>query len=160
MPKYLALLLCLWVVAPSASAQSGAAASIQKADKEWLGAVAAKDLERTVSFWTDDAVIQPPGQPAVVGKDAIRQYVAGAFGLPGFSLSWVSEEPVISKSGDMAYTLSTNQFTFRDSQGKVVTALGRGVVVWRRGADGRWRCAVDTWNVRPETGPAAADVPK
>ena len=150
MRRYLALLISAAACAPPAFAQSAVAAGIKQADKEWLQAVSAKDLERTVSFWTDDAVIQPPGQASVIGKEAIRSYVSAAFNQPGFSLSWQSEEPVVSKSGDMAYTLATNQFTFQDSQGKLVTVRGKGVVVWRRAPDGRWRGAVDTWNAQPE----------
>jgi ketosteroid isomerase-like protein len=127
-----------------------AADAIKQADREWLAAVSAKDVDRSVSFWTDEPVVQPPGQPAVVGSAAIRQYVAEGFSQPDFSVTWQSSEPVVSGSGDMAYTLSSNRFTFRDPQGKLVTVRGKGVVVWRRLSDGRWKCAVDSWNPEPE----------
>jgi ketosteroid isomerase-like protein len=143
---------CLGLCAmPGLGQTSGKAAdAIKQADKEWLAAVGAKDVDRTVSFWTDDAVVQPPGQPAVVGAAAIRKYVAEGFRQAGFSLTWHSSEPVVSSGGDMAYTLSSNQFTFQDPEGKLVTIRGKGVVVWRRQADGRWKCAVDSWNPEPE----------
>jgi ketosteroid isomerase-like protein len=109
MTRHFALIVGLGVYAAPVFAQGGdlaaAVAAIKEADKEWLVAATAKDLERAVSFWTDDAVIYPPGQPAVTGKDAIRRYVADAFKQAGFSISWQSAEPVVSKSGDMAYTL-------------------------------------------------------
>jgi len=140
----------LFALAGHAEDPAAAARAVKDADRSWLAAAAAKDVDRTVSFWTDDAVIQPPGQPAVVGKEAIRQYVSGAFAMPGFSIRWQSGEPVISKGGDMAYSLATNEVSFQDPQGKPVTARGRGVVVWRRGPDGSWKCAVDTWNAGPE----------
>ena len=163
MTRHFALIVGLCVYAAPVFAQGGdlaaAVAAIKEADKEWLVAATAKDLERAVSFWTDDAVIYPPGQPAVTGKDAIRRYVADAFKQAGFSISWQSAEPVVSKSGDMAYTLGTNQFTFQDPSGNLVTVRGRGVVVWRRQRDGRWKCAVDTWNAEPEPGPPASKDP-
>jgi len=34
--------------------------------------------ERILSYWSDDAVVLPPGLPAVVGKAALRQYVEGS----------------------------------------------------------------------------------
>jgi ketosteroid isomerase-like protein len=164
MTRYFALIVGLGVYAAPVFAQGGdfaaAVAAIKEADKEWLVAATAKDLERTVSFWTDDAVIYPPGQPAVTGKDAIRRYVADGFKQTGFSVSWQSAEPVVSKSGDMAYTLGTNQFTFQDPNGNLVTVRGRGVVVWRRQRDGRWKCAVDTWNAEPVPGPPASKDPR
>jgi ketosteroid isomerase-like protein len=146
------LTICLAICAlPGVSQTSRKSADeIKQADKEWLAAVVAKDLDRSVSFWADDAVVQPPGQPAVVGAVAIRQYVSEGFRQPGFSVTWQSSEPIVSSSGDMAYTLSSNQFTFQDPQGKLVTIRGKGVVVWRRQSDGRWKCAVDSWNPEPE----------
>jgi ketosteroid isomerase-like protein len=152
------LTVCLAICALPALGQTNrtAADEIKQADKEWLAAAGAKDVERSVSFWTDDAVVQPPGQPAVVGAVAIRRYVSEAFRQPGFSITWQSSEPIVSSSGDMAYTLSSNQFTFQDPQGKLVTLRGKGVVVWRRQSDGRWKCAVDSWNPEPEGAPVAA----
>lgn len=157
MTRRLTLLAVTMLLSVPARAQSGdvrAAAAIKEADKHWLEAAAAKNLERTVAFWTDDAVIYPPGQPSVIGKEAIRRYVADGFKTPGFSVSWKSAEPVVSKGGDVAYTLGTNQFTFQDPQGKLVTVRGRGVVVWKRHRDGRWKCAVDIWNAEPEAPPS------
>ena len=48
-------------------------AAILQTDKEWLAAaLEGRDLGRIVSFWTDDAIVFPPGSAAVVGKEAIR----------------------------------------------------------------------------------------
>jgi ketosteroid isomerase-like protein len=143
------------VTAPALAQGKDARAAIKQADKEWLQAAAAKDVDRTVAFWTEDAVIQPPGQPAVVGKEAIRRYVSDAFKQPGFSILWLSGEPTLSSAGDMAYTLGTNQITFQDAKGAVVKVRGRGVVVWRRQRDGQWKSAVDTWNADAEPVPSA-----
>ena len=54
-------------------------AAIRQADAAWLAAASAHDLERTASFWADDATILAPETPPVVGKDAIRKYVSAAF---------------------------------------------------------------------------------
>lgn len=154
-PGLLTVLLALCATLALSETNRAAEEAIKQMDEQWLAAVAAKDLDRSVSFWSEDAVVQPPGQPAVVGAVAIRKYVAEAFRQPGFSVTWQSTEPIVSSSGDMAYTLSSNQFTFQDPQGELVTIRGKGVVVWRRQADGRWKCAVDTWNAEPEGAPVA-----
>ena len=57
-------------------------AAIRATDARWLASAQAHDLEQTVSYWTDDVYMMPPGGPPLVGKDALRQYVAGAFATP------------------------------------------------------------------------------
>src|SRR5947208_9894279 len=45
-------------------------------DAEWADlATAGKDVEKVVSYWTEDAVLIFPGQPVLEGKAAIRAYV-------------------------------------------------------------------------------------
>src|SRR5579872_4858914 len=59
--------------------------ALQRRDAEWASlAAAGKDVEKTASYWSDDAVIIPEGQPVVAGKAAIKRYVAQSFGTPGF----------------------------------------------------------------------------
>ena len=58
-----------------ASAQGSKAeadrAALLKTDTEWARhAAMGKDVERIISFWTDDAVIYPPREPPIVGKAA------------------------------------------------------------------------------------------
>src|SRR5262245_21204018 len=59
-------------------------------DAEWADlAAAGKDVERVVSYWSDDAVLIFPGQPVLEGKAAIRAYVTDCFHTPGFKIHWV-----------------------------------------------------------------------
>ena len=41
----------------------------------WGEAIREGDVESIFSFWTDDVVIYPVSEPAVVGIDAVREYV-------------------------------------------------------------------------------------
>jgi ketosteroid isomerase-like protein len=119
-------------------------------DAEWA-AVSSKgqDVDRILSFWTDDARVFAPGLPAFRGKAALRQYVEGALAIPGFQITWTTSEAVLSPDGQLAYLLSTNAVTMAGPQGQPVTSSGRAVTVWRRESDGNWRCAVDIWNDQP-----------
>ena len=61
-------------------------------DAEWADlATAGKDVEKVVSYWTEDAVLFFPGQPVFEGKAAIRAYVTASFNMPGFKIHWVSQ---------------------------------------------------------------------
>lgn len=119
-------------------------------DAEWAAAASeGRDLERVLSFWTDDAVVLAPSLPAVVGKDALRQYVLGSMEIPGFRITWTSTEVTFSPDGNLAYLFSRNAVTMNTPNGTPNTTEGRGVTIWRREADGEWRCAVDIWNAEP-----------
>jgi ketosteroid isomerase-like protein len=87
--------------------------------------------------------------PAVSGKAALRSYVEGALAIPGFHITWTSSEASLSPDGQLGFVLSTNAVTMPGPGGQLVTTRGRGVTVWRREAEGEWRCAVDIWNDEP-----------
>ena len=127
--------------------------AIRSTDAKWLEAVKAKNYERALTFWTDDAMVLPPNSPAIVGKDAIRKYVMGASTVPGFSITWTTGQVWVSGSGDLAYESSSNAVTAGDPSGRLVTEKNKGIVVWRKQPDGSWKCAVDMWNAEA---PAAA----
>src|SRR5204862_6932556 len=78
-------------------------------DAEWAGlASAGKDVERIVSYWSDDAVVIPQGQPVVEGKAAIRAFVTSSLQIPGFRIHWVSEKVTFSPDGKFAYMYGRN----------------------------------------------------
>lgn len=116
-------------------------------DAAWSEAAAkGEDIDLVLSYWTDDAVVIPPGFPSMAGKEALRQYVEQSFQLPGFSISWKSDDVKFSPDGQMAYMFSTNKVKMTGEDGAPLVMPGRAVTVWRREADGEWRCAVDIWN--------------
>lgn len=110
-----------------------------------------ENVDSIVSFWTDDAVVYPPGQPAVRGKKAIRKYVAGALQIEGFEISWETLDATLGPSGEMGYLTHRNEVTAPDSAGNLVTTPGKGVTIWRRTSDGQWKCVVDIWNASPSS---------
>jgi ketosteroid isomerase-like protein len=116
-------------------------------DAEWAAAAfEGRDVDLILSFWTDDAVVLAPNLPPVVGKAALRQYVEGSMQIPGFRITWESKDVTISPDGQLAYMFSRNAVTMNAPDGAPTTTEGRAVTIWRREADGEWRCAVDIWN--------------
>ena len=64
-------------------------ARLLRRDAEWvLVASEGRDIERILSFWTDDAVVLPPDLPAIIGKAALRQYIESSLQVPGFRITW------------------------------------------------------------------------
>jgi len=118
-------------------------------DSQWVAAAECRDVERILEFWTDDAIVYPPGLPPIVGKAALRSYVQSSLAIPGFRITWTSSDARVSPDGQLAYLLSQNAITAPAAAGQLTTTRGRGITVWRRESDGEWRCAVDIWNAEP-----------
>lgn len=126
-------------------------AAIMKADSTWSAlASELKDVDRTVSYWSDDAVLIPPGQPIIKGKEALRKFVEDSKNIPGFSISWKSSEVHFSPDGKLAYMYGENLMSMNDSTGNKISIPGRGYTVWRKETDGNWKCVVDMWNSPPQ----------
>jgi ketosteroid isomerase-like protein len=124
--------------------------NLERRDAEWSAlASEGRDVEAILSYWTDDAVVIPPGLPAVSGKDALRQYVTESLRIPGFRISWKSSVPVLSKDGSLAYMSGENTLSMQGPDGNPMTLRGRALTVWRKDLDGEWRCAHDIWNAPP-----------
>ncbi|HYM27608.1 MAG TPA: DUF4440 domain-containing protein [Steroidobacteraceae bacterium] len=123
-----------------------AEADIRATDAHWLAAAQAHDLERTLSFWSDDAILMQPGSAPLAGKDALRKYVKDSFAIPGFSISWVIDRVWIAQSGDLAYATGRDEIRLMTPDGKRVVEHNNSVGIWRKGPDGGWKCAVDIWN--------------
>ncbi|HMK24836.1 MAG TPA: DUF4440 domain-containing protein [Chitinophagaceae bacterium] len=125
-------------------------AAILKADSTWSAlASELKDVDKTVSYWSDDAVLIPPGQPAIKGKEALRKFVEDSKNIPGFSISWRSSDIHFSPDAKLAYMYGENMMSMNDSTGNKISIPGRGYTVWRKEADGSWKCVVDIWNSPP-----------
>ncbi|HEY8051496.1 MAG TPA: SgcJ/EcaC family oxidoreductase [Steroidobacteraceae bacterium] len=131
---------------PPAPDPTGDEAAIRAADARWLAAAQAHDIEQSVSYWSDDAILLIAGSPAIVGRDAIRRYVTGAFAIPDFSISWTMDHISVAKSGDLAYATGTNRISLTTPEGRAVLENNRAVEVWRKERDGSWRCVVDIAN--------------
>ena len=117
--------------------------------REWSNVAGSGDLEATLAYWAEDAVMMAPGQPPLRGKQAIRKFIEASAAIPGFSVKWEPLEAHVSSSGDMAYLIERNLFTFRDSTGKQVTEANKVVTVWRKQPDGSWKNVIDMWNADP-----------
>jgi ketosteroid isomerase-like protein len=128
--------------------------SLRNADEAWSKAAANKDLEKTIAYYSNDAIVLPPNAPIATTKDAIRKIWQDFLASPGFVLSWKATKVEVAKSGDLGFVSGTYEFTMNDASGKPVTDKGKYVEVWEKEADGKWKCGTDTWNSDMPAAPA------
>ncbi len=149
MTRYVVFLASVALACAPQPDLDAARAAIAAADSAWVAAAQTGDVEAMLSFWTEDARVISPGQPPYIGHEAIRGMLDEGFDTPGFSVTWHTTDIVVAPSGEVAYSFGTNAFTVPNPDGGIDTLRGQGVVVWRKGADGRWRSAVDIWTPSP-----------
>ena len=121
---------------------------LMQISRDWSKSAATDSVEKTLSYWADDAVVMSPGQSPIKGKQAIREMIESTSRIPGFKISWEPISAFVSKSGDMAYLIEQNQITVNDSLGKPLTEFNKSVTIWRKEAGG-WKNIVDMWNANP-----------
>lgn len=104
------------------------ARSVNRGDAHWLAD----------TFYAADAYFLPPGQGMVRGTDEIRASIGGLLeaGIGDFGMKTEKIEAV----GDIAYRIG--HFTL----GKPAPDRGKFIEVYRRQADGSWKCVGDIFN--------------
>ena len=119
---------------------------IRKMDEQWSAAAAKNDLEATLSFYAEDAVVLPGNAPIAADKKSIRELWGSLLG-PNSDLSWKVTKAEAAKSGELGYLYGTYELTIKDAKGGPgVHDTGKMVEVWKKQADGTWKCIVDTYN--------------
>lgn len=111
----------------------------------YVAAINSNDVDTLMSDLTDDIVYQAPGAPEVVGKPAVKAWVTGYLGA--YRTHWEKTSLGFTISGDLAFERYTYRSTDTDKKtGAVTTDVGKGINVFRRGPDGKWRVAIDGWS--------------
>src|SRR5262245_34976338 len=115
-------------------------------DAKWAKTAAAKDVEQTIAFYSDDAIVFPPNATSAATKEAIRNGWKEMFASPGFVINWQPAKIQVGKSGEMAWVSGTYEMTMNDASGKPINDRGKYLEVWEKQTNGNWKCAADMWN--------------
>ena len=125
------------------------AEKLMQLSRDWATTASSGDVNKTVDFWSKDAIVMMTGQPPLKGHEAIRQMVEGSMKIPGFEVKWEPKEAFVSQSGDLGYVLTINYMKMPDPEGNLVKIFNKGVEIWKKLEDGSWKCVVDIFNEDP-----------
>ena len=161
----LVLVLCLLAFSSACQNQatgdtrSADEAALKSLDDEWSKAIGSRDVEKTISYYSDDAMLMLPNIPTLTGKEPIRGLWKSMFGSQTFSGGWKTTKVEVARSGDLAYINGTYEFTEQDETGKAITDKGKYVKVLRKHTDGSWKCIADMFNSDLPAGEPAQERP-
>ncbi len=123
--------------------------AIRALNVRWIASAQAKDLDKAISFYADDASFYPPGGPVAIGKEAIRKAWAELLATSGLDLRWSASKIEVAHSGDMALESGTFVLKMNNSEGKPVTMTGNYVVGWKKQQDRTWKVVADMAHPNP-----------
>lgn len=114
------------------------AVGIVKADNE-------RAIERVLDYYAGDAVLMPPGEDAVMGREAFRPRYEGLFAHFDPAIELRIDEACVS--GSMGFVRGHNggRLVSRSS-GEVRPLDDAFLMLLRRGADGKWRISHLIWH--------------
>ena len=132
--------------APNASNTESLERALRDLDAEWAKTAATKDVERTIAYYSDDAIVLPPNTTTAITKESIRNAWKDMLANPGLVISWRPGKVKFGKSGEMAWVSGTYEVTMNDASGKPINDRGKYLEVWEKQTDGNWKCSADMWN--------------
>jgi uncharacterized protein (TIGR02246 family) len=139
-------LLLISLTAEGQTGKSLSEADLKKIDdlsQAAMKAALARDFATWAALFLDDAVLNPPNEPAVKGRAAIRAWLEKFPPITEFKLN---HEKVEGRE-DLAYVLGTYTMTITPPGAPApVKDSGKFVTVVRKQRDGRWLGAVDMFS--------------
>lgn len=121
-------------------------AAIMKADSAWDKASEAKSTDGWLSFYSDDAIMMPPGENVCKDKASRETSIKKMFATSGVSLRFQATKVEVSKMSDLGYAVGVYQWSSKDANGKDYHETGKYCETWKKQPDGNWKCIVDIWN--------------
>src|SRR5205814_9120606 len=90
-------------------------------DAQWAKAAAVKDVEQTIAYYSDDAIVLPPNATSAAMKEGVRNVWREMFASPGFIITWKPTRLQLANSGDMGWVCGTYELTMNDGSRKPIT---------------------------------------
>jgi ketosteroid isomerase-like protein len=118
-------------------------ARLMETSRSWSKAAEARDLDRVMGYFADDAKYIAAGRPMAKGRADIRRRLDMDLKMPGFAISWRPLEAHVSASGDLGYLVEITEIKYTDLLGRNLSQRFNAVTIWRRQEDGARKNVVD-----------------
>ena len=123
---------------------SEAEKSAHMAHQNYVDAINSNNLDSLLGMLTEDVVFMSAGDPVMVGKEAVKPWVAGYY--EAFHTNWEKTVEEFVVQGEWAferYSAINRDSSLTD--GQIFTGTSWGLAIYHYDADGKWRIARDAW---------------
>jgi len=121
-------------------------AAVDQGHEEWLEAMKASDAEALGRLVTEDAILMPPHEQSVVGRQAVIDWFSGVVRQARTTAIAMTRREV-TVAGDIA--IEEGSFIWElmpTAGGSPITDHGRVLAIWKQQPDGSWKVARNMWN--------------
>jgi uncharacterized protein (TIGR02246 family) len=132
----------------SPSPHNAIPAGIEQLHQADVAATLARDAEALTALWDSDGVLLQPGQPAIAGKSAFREFAEQSLRRSPSArvLKYVPDIRDVQVAGGLAYEWGYFDSTFRASdQAQPFSVRAKFVRVMKQQADGTWKFTRVIW---------------
>lgn len=120
--------------------------AIEDGRAAWTEAALAGDAASLAALYAEDAIVQAPNAPRMVGRAAIQAGYAEWFATAPFRDLTITTEGVdVSESGDLAWAYGDYTSTISLADGTTIEDSGKWLSI-HENRDGTWVYAALTWN--------------
>lgn len=118
---------------------------INKLWRRFAAAITAGDLDRWLDLWAEDGKQMPPGAPARIGQDEIREGTRPMSEL--FDTQMTISPDEVRILGDYAFSHGIFEYAMTPKEGgETVRRQGKFLTILARQSDGSWKIAIDCFN--------------
>ena len=146
------VVMCVILMAPAVAAQvitrivrapdTPTPSEIVQARDQYVAAVNAAEPDKITPLYTEDALVIPSEGVVLRGKTAVARYFADA--LHQSTAGAVTITPLaVTTAGNLGSETGSFEESRTTSTGTRVQVTGVYVIIYTRGADGRWRIAME-----------------
>lgn len=128
---------------PAPDTRAADAKAIRDAEAAMLADWKAKDADKILSHYSDDANLMVANAPPAKGRDAIRGVLKEVVADKNLALNFSASTVEVAKSGDLGYSQGTYEMTATNPKSKKAeTETGDYVTVYKKTPTG-WKAAQD-----------------
>lgn len=103
------------------------------------------DTQEFISIFALDAIVMPPGQPALFGSQAIRERIDAGLAESTVEIHTEIQEITVSKEHVIIW-LTYEASRTPKSGGETTHETGKGVQIFQTQRNGSWRIIREIWN--------------
>jgi len=121
--------------------------------QDYIEAFNSGDYRRVASYWTEDAVHQPPMGPEIRGRAALEEFYRQSSEAMNAQISDYSNE--YRFAGECVFVRESFMATIQPPGQEAITLPGKGLWIGRKETDGVWRTFWALARIdQPEAAPA------
>lgn len=122
-------------------------ATLRATEDKLVRAIAIRDVDQILTFYTDDAWFFPPDAPMVKTAAERRTYWLNSQMSPGFTaVQGIDAKFEIAQSGELAVEYGRFFEVVSHKDGATTMQPQTHVITWRKQADGSWKVTAVMWH--------------